>query len=430
MKRSLLFILALLTTISYAQNIPFHRCYSHKAIEYQDSVEPGFKDLVDEQFEFAKAAGVQKSGDLYTVPVVFHVVYNTPDQNLEDSVILRQLDILNEDFQRQNPDTVNMRPIFDMVKGNPNIRFKLAQIDPDGNPTTGITRTETSLESFGDLSIITGSFDALERVKKTNEDGIDPWDQDRYMNVWICNMEIFGFTALLGYATPPTGLPNWPPGATAGLLDGVVVQFQTVGDNNPNPLPTGDVKGRTLTHEVGHYLGLRHIWGDGNCLEEDGIDDTPNADAQSEQDCDTTKNTCVDNIFGIDLPDMVENYMDYSAESCQNTFTQGQADLMRAVLENQRIDLIQDNPANTEELKQEMELVIYPNPTDDLVHIEIKNTNVNAVQVTSLDGKPLQFYQLEHESLKIDLSDFAAGVFLVHLLEGEQIFAVRRVVKL
>lgn len=250
------------------------------------------------------------------------------------------------------------------------------------------------------------------------------------MNVWICNMEIFGFTALLGYATPPSGLPNWPPGATTGLLDGVVVQFQTVGDNNPNPLATGDVKGRTLTHEVGHYLGLRHIWGDGNCLEEDGIDDTPNADAQSNQDCDTTKNTCVDNIFGIDLPDMVENYMDYSAESCQNSFTQGQADLMRAVLENQRIDLIQNNPASTDEAIKQMELVLYPNPTKDIVNITIKNSIATNINVSSLDGKQLQTIPVENDQATLDISDLTAGVFLVQIVNGKQTIAVRRIVKM
>ena len=314
-----------------------------EAIQYQESITPGFINQVNKAFETAKAYSQNnptKSNAIYTIPVVVHVVYNTPQQNLDDSVILNQIQILNDDYQRMNADTVNMRSDFDIVKGSPQIEFVLAQIDPSGSPTTGITRTNTASPSFGSLAIISGDFTDLEKVKSTVDGGIDPWDQSRYLNIWVCNMSVdfFGteITALLGYATPPTGLPNWPPGSTAGMSDGVVIQFQSFGSNNPNILDAGggpiDVRGRTPVHEVGHYLGLRHIWGDGDCAAQDGIDDTPNADAQSNSDCDITKNTCVDNIQGVDLPDMVENYMDYSAETCQNSFTQGQVDLMHGVL--------------------------------------------------------------------------------------------------
>ena len=112
----------------------------------------------------------------------------------------------------------------------------------------------------------------LEKVKSTADGGIDPWDQSRYLNIWVCDMSIFGVTALLGYATPPAGLPNWPPGSSGTLGDGVVIQYQAFGSNNPNQIGQGIVvKGRTPSHEVGHYLGLRHIWGDGDCTAEDGI---------------------------------------------------------------------------------------------------------------------------------------------------------------
>src|SRR5690606_22725573 len=163
---------------------------------------------------------------------------------------------------------------------------------------------------------------------------------------------------------------HWPAGTIDGLSDGVVIQFQCFGSNNPNPLPNPDgsgdileVLGRTVTHEVGHYLGLRHIWGDGDCTAQDGVDDTPNATGQSDFDCDASKNTCVDNIFGVDLPDMIENYMDYSAEDCQNSFTQGQVDIMHGVLDNERYDLVHGNPASVSTL-DEISLSIFPNPAN------------------------------------------------------------------
>ena len=293
MRKIYLLTLVLLSSMAYAQE--FHRCATHEAIVKYDAEHPGYLDAINETFERAKAlSGKGDREDVYTIPVVVHIVYNTDEENLHDSVIFRQIETLNEDFRRMNPDADNVRDTFNTIVGDSYIEFQLAAIDPDGNPTTGITRTETSMTTF----FGSGTFPA-DGVKETSSGGIDPWDQDRYMNIWVCDMSIFGTPAVLGYATPPDGLPNWPPGSTDGLSDGVVIQYEAFGANNPNVLDAGsgplEVLGRTTTHEVGHYLGLRHIWADGDCSEEDGIDDTPNAMDQSNFDCDDTKNTCLCN---------------------------------------------------------------------------------------------------------------------------------------
>ncbi|MEX1191128.1 MAG: M43 family zinc metalloprotease [Brumimicrobium sp.] len=436
MKNTLLFGALLLGSTTIAQDVSqIERCYSHKAIEYQESLTPGYEGHVDEQFEIAKNHQQTKTNrsSHYTIPVVVHIVHNTTDQNLADSVIHRQIETLNEDYQRKNADTVNMRSDFDIVKGSPNIHFMLAQVDPDGNPTTGITRTETSEESFGDFGLFTGDMSTLEKVKQTSEGGIDPWDQEKYLNIWVCNMSIMGSPMLLGFATPPSGLSNWPSGSVPNLSDGVVMQYQAFGDNNPNELDMGEgpinVRGRTTTHEVGHYLGLRHIWADGDCSKQDGIDDTPNADDQSEFDCDDTKNTCTDAIQGQDLPDMIENYMDYSAETCQNSFTQGQVDLMRGVLENQRYDLVHNNSASLSK-NDIIATSLYPNPTDNSINITFSNGGADEVTIFDLNGKELLSIKDQKSSYKLDVSSFEKGIYFAKIMKDGVVLSNQKFIKL
>ncbi len=433
MKKILLVALLFAAGTSISQN--HERCRTPQAIQYQENLTPGYIQDVNTVFNQAKNHIQQKTWNpIYTIPVVVHVVYNTSAQNIPDSVIYNQIQVLNEDYNRINADTVNMRSDFDIVKGSPQIQFILAQVDEFGNPTTGITRTQTSTTSFGSIGIITGDFSDLENVKSTANGGHDPWDQNRYLNIWVCDMSLFGIPALLGYATPPSNLPNWPPGSNPGLSDGVVIQFQAFGSNNPNALDLGqgaiDVRGRTATHEVGHYLGLRHIWGDGDCNEQDGIDDTPNADDQSQQDCNPNKNTCVDNIQGVDLPDMIENYMDYSAETCQNSFTQGQVDLMHGVLENQRYDLVHNNFASLDEL-EEFNWTIAPNPANDQINIASKST-IEQIEIVSLTGAIVQSYDygMEKENERtIPVSNLENGIYIVKIKTNNSAASKRIVIQ-
>lgn len=438
MKTALLLSFGLLSFFSNSQQI-IDKCLSHKAIQYQESLTPGYINQVNAVFEKAKAHqssySQEKMNSLYTIPVVFHVVYNTAAQNIPDSVIIDQIRVLNDDYNRLNADTINMRSDFDDVAGSPRIEFRLAQIDEFGNPTSGITRTNTTAASFGSIAAVTGSFADLEKVKSTADGGIDPWDQTKYLNIWVCNMSInfFGqeITALLGYATPPDGLPHWPVGATSGLSDGVVLQFQTVGTNNPNQIDMGNglqnTLGRTASHEVGHYLGLRHIWGDGDCTAEDGIDDTPNADAESNFDCDDTKNTCVDNILGVDLPDMIENFMDYSADDCQNSFTQGQGDLMIGVLENERYDLVHNNPASINELDV-THLTIFPNPTANDITLT-HNNNISEIQLLGMYGNVIQPAVSVESGSVISLENYPAGIYFIQYVSDNGIVSSKRIVK-
>jgi len=442
-KKITLFFCLIAVFLSKAQDVEFTKCLSPQAIEYQNHLTPGYSEHVEYIFSQAKqwynTHGRKKN--TYTIPVVVHVVYNTAGQNLHDSVIFNQIENLNKDFNRQNDDAGNLRPFFNPIVGPANIEFQLAMVDPDGNPTSGIIRTETTKTTFGNLAAFLGDFTELEKVKSTADGGSSPWNQNEYLNIWICNMSVNLLgnetTALLGYATPPDGLPHWPAGTIDGLSDGVVIQFQCFGSNNPNPLPNPDgsgdileVLGRTVTHEVGHYLGLRHIWGDGGCTAEDGVDDTPNATGQSNFDCDDTKNTCVDDIpeLGGDAPDMIENFMDYSAESCQNAFTLGQIGIMVSVLEIFRPDLGDGNPLSLKE--KEISYSIYPNPFSDEFTIEIEHGQVEMVVLLTLDGKEVYASNLSQNQMNIDTRLLNSGVYIVKLISDSNIVSTHKIIKI
>ena len=177
--------------------------------------------------------------------------------------------------------------------------------------------------------------------------------------------------------------------------------------------------GRTTVQEVGHYLGLRHIWGDGSdCTAEDGIDDTPHAIEQSNQDCDTTINACIDNIGVLgDLPNMVENYMDYSAETCQNAFTLGQVDMMRSILENYRFDLINNNPALVLHETANNQFSVYPNPSNGNFFVSGLPGNTTQILIYSESGQLLQSFETNETQTEITVS--AAGIYFVSVITAE-----------
>jgi hypothetical protein len=427
-----------LSFVSLAQD--FQRCLSHEAINYQEQLTPGYRQHVDQQFEMAKAwksQHLEKSGETYIIPVVVHIVYNTADQNLPNAVIEDQIASLNADFGRLNPDTVNMRSDFQPVAGNPNIQFVLASRDQEGNPTNGITRTQTSTYSFGDMEALwSGDFSPMEKVKSTLDGGIDAWDQSHYLNIWICNMSVFDFegneaVALLGYGMPPLNMPNWPEMASLG--DGVVLQYHCLGRNNPVPLVINGSPytslGRVLTHEIGHYLGLRHIWGDGDCLMDDGIADTPDAAYSSAQDCNAQQNSCFDNVgpWG-DLPDMIENYMDYSSEFCQNTFTAQQTALMQGVLEIQRAELVADNSGLGMAELQAAQIQLYPNPVSGILTIHVA-AEITALVLTDISGKVVREIDAAQQ-LTIDFSGIEPGVYVLQSFKNGALQGARRVVRI
>ncbi len=375
-----------------------------------------------------------------TIRVVVHVVWKNPEENLADSIILNQIAVLNEDYNRENPDTANLRPAFQAVAGNPQVRFELAEI----------VRVQTSANFELDLT----SNQILSNLKKSSQGGSDAWDPTAYLNIWICKIQPITFGGLtigqiLGFAFPPNNLNHWPANSSAPSLDqdGVALDFRIIGRNNPNtvqiPGGTGNltVRGRTATHEVGHYLGLRHIWGDGgilglpnDCNQSDGMDDTPFASAQSPFDCDKNRNSCnkLEAFYGMDMPDLVENYMDYSSEACMNMFTQNQAAMIQSVLAGPRNGLLQVSADKAPELAG-AKPQLFPNPTRGNAWLRIPaNWNPRAIELLSLDGRLVQRLPVPasgaETQLAINTQNLLPGGYAVRVQTAGQVWVERLVV--
>jgi Pregnancy-associated plasma protein-A len=249
-----------------------------------------------------------------TIPVVVHVVFRTAEENISDAQIQSQIDVLNQDFIATNTDMSKVPEPFKALVGNPQIRFELAKEDPSGNSTNGITRTRTDQRSFG----------VDDGVKSSATGGVDPWDTKRYLNIWVCTLG----DSLLGYAQFPGGPPE---------TDGVVILNAAFGTQGTAAAPFD--KGRTATHEIGHYLNLSHIWGESripNCTDSDFVDDTPNQFGPNTGMPSFPYRSCSNSLNG----DMFMNYMDYVDDEAMFMFSQGQAVRMRATLDQERAELV------------------------------------------------------------------------------------------
>ncbi|TAE49867.1 MAG: T9SS C-terminal target domain-containing protein [Bacteroidetes bacterium] len=285
-------------------------CHTQEYIGLQLAKDPGLAARMAEQQRqiaeyLAHHDGSSRFTDtVFTIPVVVHVVYNTPDQNISDAQVLSQIDVLNEDFRKLNADTTVTPGPFKSLAGDIKIEFCLANFDPQGLPTTGITRTQTTNTEF-----------ALDNsVKFTAQGGHDAWPYQQYLNMWSCPLTggILGYSSGIGFGGDPA-------------VDGVVMGYQYFGRVG-NVDPQFGL-GRTATHEIGHWLGLRHIWSDDNdCATDDGISDTP-PHLEANFGCKTFPYiSCNNGPNG----DMFVNYMDYSDDACLTMFTKKQSAVMRS----------------------------------------------------------------------------------------------------
>lgn len=328
LNRSLFVILStLILRVAVAQEkcatVPYnqHLQEKHIGIDRQEIFEKWIAEKKQEKARQPKLFGIQEE-PVYVIPVVIHVVYYDDGEgnligNITDEQIISQINVLNEDYRRLNYDTVYTPGIFKPVAADTRIEFRLAQRDPNGAPTTGIERLSGPKSSWNPNSL---SDDILLK-------SLSLWPPEDYMNIWVTDLS----SDFLGYAQYPlTDLPGSLPPFDRET-DGVVIDYRVFGSIDKGSFP--DIRlnydlGRTTTHEVGHFLGLRHIWGDSdNCGATDYCEDTP--------DQETSYSSCT-NILGFSCgsEDMYQNYMDYTYDACMNLFTQDQKERMRIVMDN------------------------------------------------------------------------------------------------
>jgi hypothetical protein len=278
-----------------ASNTLHRQCSSNEVLERQLTEDPTLAGRMNAIEAFTKNAietGRLLADGTIEIPVVFNVVYNTTAQNVSLAQLQSQIDVLNKDFGATNSDYNNTPALFQGVRsGNTGIKFVLDQV---------IRKSSTKT-----------SWKTDDAVKKSNRGGINPTSPATKLNFWVCNLS----GGILGYA-------QFPGGALA--TDGVVCDDNATGTVGTASAPFN--LGRTATHEVGHYLNLRHIWGDATCGN-DQIGDTPLHNTAN-YGCPSAghKSTCT----GTPV-EMTMNYMDYTDDACMYMFSLGQKNRMSAV---------------------------------------------------------------------------------------------------
>ena len=294
-----LFTLALLSP-NWLLAQPRRNCGTMEHYNNMVKKDPIFQQrlLQIESFTKMRAKSGRPLNQIIRIPVVVHIVYHTPTENISTAQVQSQIDVLNKDFRRKNNDASNTDPRFQELTSDTRIEFVLANVDPYGNPTTGITRTPTAKMNFAAFS---------DEVKRRELGGTNPWPSTDYLNIWVCNLDM----GVLGFAQFPGGRKD---------TDGVVIGYKYFGTMGTVVAPFN--LGRTTTHEIGHWLNLRHIWGDGPCGN-DGVADTPPAEGPH--------HGCLSSAESCGSPDMVQNFMDYTDDACMNFFTRGQRDRMRSL---------------------------------------------------------------------------------------------------
>jgi len=342
-----------------------------------------FRELLLHEEEAFKKYMEQKSRkerDVYTIPVVVHIVKNesVTDMDITDEEVYRQIEILNETYNLLNED-VSQTPVdFQAFIGNPQIEFCLASVDPNGYATTGITRHTTDVITFSTV---------LNNITYTDLGGVDAWDTDSYLNIWVGKIT----TSVLGYShSPNANIPD--------AEHGLVVGYRYFGTSEHENYGMG----KTAVHEIGHYLNLKHPWGTGGCDSiNDWVDDTPITEEAYYESPEHPQISC-------ESMDMFMNYMEYVNDSVMVMFSQGQVDRMHFALSYYRTSLQESNGCGIPSLIAEPQVI----------HASAESSSDGAIHLNIASGVPpftITWGAGENTDSLVDLS---AGDYSVEITDS------------
>lgn len=412
MKKYLLFIAVLVSGFSYGQE----RCSTTRKIEEKMAANPEFArrylNSLEETPEQAPALRTTLSPTtVVTIPVVVHVLYKNATQNISLAQINSQIAILNQDYRKLNTDFATVVPApFQTLAADFELNFVLAVRTPDDEPTTGIERKQ-----------VPGSFVFEDSYYQSA--GLPAWDPLNYLNIWV---GAFSDDGILGFAYPS---------AAAGMEDdGLCIGYKYFGNTGTAVYPYN--KGRTATHEIGHYFNLAHIWGNTNndtsgCtntgINSDGVADTPKTN-EAYYDCETFPNNdhmCTATANGA----MFMNYMDYVPDACMAFFTAGQKTRAINALNNDRSELLTSlgaTPLSIEELEAK-NVSISPNPASSYFAVTSKVT-VDSVEIINSLGQKVKEVTLDGANV-VGVEDLASGVYFIRFYGEGKFLKTKRLIK-
>lgn len=339
-------------------------------------------------------AGKPHRGAILKIPVVVHILYNKSQENISDEKVFSQIEILNESFRRLSADTSNTPEWYKSIATDCGIEFQLATSDPQRRATTGIIRKYTPVAQWN----------TDDEMKFSARTGSDTWDAANYLNIWVCNLG-----RVAGYSSFPGG---------PGDKDGIVIGYNVFGKNTK----AGYNLGKTAVHEVGHWLGLRHIWGDNYCGD-DWVDDTPNQ-ASFTPGCPTgIRPSCNNGPNG----DMYMNYMDITLDGCTNLFTEGQKERMRSFFDagGERHSILTSfgllPPLVSEiPLPDENPLwlhpQLYPNPALNEIILDLSydiRWLGKIIQVTNTQGQSIMQAPVNSKVVKMNIEKLKPGLYFL-----------------
>lgn len=347
--------------------------------------------------EFVSQQSTRISSDaarMIIIPVVVHVLYHYPAENISDDLVKSQITALNRDFSKQNADTVKIPAVFKALAADCGIQFQLATVDPKGRATTGIVHKYTPITKW--------TMD--DQIKASSEMGDDGWDPKSYLNVWVGSLDQF-----LGYSSMPADPID---------KDGVVISYTAFGIRSSGIYR----QGRTAVHETGHWLGLRHLWGDEDCGD-DGVDDTPQQATFTNGCPSSVRISCNNGPSG----DMYMDYMDFTNDDCLVMFTRGQKQKMRAlfepggtrnsILSSQGLGdpLIEEIPL-PDAPPQWLRVKIYPDPAGSelTLNVEFDTRWVGKeLKVINISGQTEMRQMISAKIQKLDISRLKPGLYFI-----------------